>query len=112
MVIGLLWILGCQLAGQLLVDHTGLPVPGPVAGMVLLFGVLLWRDDARIVATGSTLLEHLQLFFVPAGVGVIAYATVLRDNALVLIVAVGVSWLVGLAVAGWLTERLDHGGEA
>ena len=30
-------ILGCQLIGELVVTGTGLPVPGPVVGMALLF---------------------------------------------------------------------------
>ena len=47
------------------------------------------------------LLEHLQLLFVPAGVGVVAYASTLRDQALPLGLAVVVSWLAGLATVAW-----------
>ena len=40
MITGALWVLGCQLVGEVVVRSLGIPVPGPVVGMVLLFGVL------------------------------------------------------------------------
>jgi len=43
---------------------------------------------------------------VPAGVGVVAYVSTLRDDALPIAVAVGVSWLLGLAVVGWTVTLL------
>ena len=38
---GLTWLLGCQLAGEVLAHATGAPVPGAVLGMVVLLVVLL-----------------------------------------------------------------------
>src|SRR5690606_20507941 len=87
---GLTLLLLCQLLGELLVKVTGLPVPGPVVGMVLLFGWLQWRrpgSDSGTIRAADGLLKHLQLFFVPAGVGVIAHAAVLREEALPITVA-------------------------
>lgn len=116
MILGLLWLLGCQLIGEVLVRVTGIPIPGPVVGMVLLFAVLTWRRpsaDAPVVVAGESLLAHLQLFFVPAGVGVIAYLTVLRDHAWPLVVGLLGSWFLGLAaVAVMITvavRRRDGG---
>lgn len=103
MIVGLTWLLACQLLGEVVVRLTGLPVPGPVVGMVLLFALLRWRhadDEAAVVRTADALLSHLQLFFVPAGVGVIAYLTVLRHDALPLGVALVGSWVAGIAVVG------------
>lgn len=40
MINGILWVLGCQLVGEVLVRALGISIPGPVVGMVLLFGVL------------------------------------------------------------------------
>ena len=40
MIAAIALILGCQLAGEALHLLTGLPLPGPVIGMVLLFGWL------------------------------------------------------------------------
>ena len=83
----------------------GLPVPGPVLGMALLFGLLQWRRPragAGVLVVSDVLLAHLQLFFVPAGVGVVLYFGLLRDEAVPLTVALVGSWLVGLVVVGWL----------
>jgi len=111
-IVGLLWLLACQLVGEVLVRVTGAPLPGPVVGMVLLF-VVLWRrrpgEESPVMEAGEYLLAHLQLFFVPAGVGVVAYLTVLRDHALPVAVALVGSWLLGLLVVGWLvTLALRH----
>ncbi|WP_110240941.1 CidA/LrgA family protein [Nocardioides gilvus] len=107
MIRGLTVLLLCQLLGEVLVDLTGLVVPGPVVGMVLLFGWLQWRRPASgsgTVRAANGLLKHLQLFFVPAGVGVIAHAAVLRQEALPITVALVGSWLAGLLVVGWIVQ--------
>ena len=61
-------LLLCQLAGEAIVHVATLPVPGPVVGMMLLFGLLLFRAPLPS-ATGDTadgILNHLSLLFVPA----------------------------------------------
>ncbi|WP_323792378.1 CidA/LrgA family protein [Nocardioides sp.] len=113
MIVGLLWLLCCQLVGEVIVRVLDVPVPGPVVGLVLLWAVLTWRrtpDDAPVVRTGVALLAHLQLLFVPAGVGVVAFAATLRDEALPLTLALVVSWVVGMAVVGWTVPLLVRGG--
>lgn len=111
MLAGLTWLLGCQVAGELLVRVTGVPLPGPVVGMALLFAVLQWRrpaPGAGVFAASDVLLRHLQLFFVPAGVGVVAYLVFLRDAALPVAVGLLGSWLAGLVVAGGLVALLGR----
>ncbi len=108
-ITGLTWLLACQLVGEVLVRLTDVPVPGPVVGMLILFVLLRVRragDDATVVRAADGLLRHLQLMFVPAGVGVVAYTATLRDEALPIAVAVSVSWLLGLAVVGWTVTLL------
>lgn len=107
MIRGLTLLLLLQVVGELLVEVTGLPVPGPVVGMVLLFGWLQWRrpgDAAGVVRASAGLLRHLQLLFVPAGVGVVTHLAVLRTEAVPLGVSLVVSWLAGLAVVGWIVQ--------
>ena len=76
MIPALTALLGFQLAGELIVRLAGIPVPGPVLGMVLLAGFFAVRggvpDDIRNVA--AVVLRHLSLLFVPAGVGLILHA--------------------------------------
>ena len=109
MVAGLTWLLGCQLVGEVLVRATGAPVPGPVVGMVVLLAVLQVRrpgDGAAVVRAADALLRHLQLLFVPAGAGVVAYLGVLHAEALPVGVALVGLWLLGLAVVGWAVALL------
>lgn len=111
MIAGLTWLVGFQLLGELVVRLGDLPVPGPVVGMLLLFVFLRLRrydDEASVVRAGSALLRHLQLFFVPAGVGVVAYLGVLGRDAVPIAVAMLGSWLLGLVVVGWTAVGLER----
>ena len=112
MIVGLLWLLACQLVGEVVVRLTDAPIPGPVAGMVLLFVLLRWRrtgDDSAVVRAGDYLLAHLQLFFVPAGAGVLVYLTVLREHAVPVLVGLLGTWVLALAVVGWTVTALMRG---
>lgn len=109
MINGLLWLLGFQLVGEVLVRSTGLDVPGPVVGMVLLFVVLQVRRPpvtANLFRASDGLLKHLQLLFIPAGVGVVTLLGTVADHPLPLVGALLVSWVAGLLVVGWLTTLL------
>ncbi len=111
MIAGLTWLLGFQVLGEVIVRVLGISVPGPVVGMLLLFVFLRIRrydDSGSIVRAGSALLRHLQLFFVPAGVGIIVYLAVLRDHALPIAAAMLGSWLAGLIVVGWTAVGLER----
>ena len=100
-----------QLMGEALVRSLSVPVPGPVVGMALLLLALVLRPATlqAIRPTTQTLLQHLSLLFVPAGVGVMLHLQRLGDEALAIGVALVVSTLVGLASAAltmvWLMKR-------
>ncbi|KRA30865.1 MULTISPECIES: CidA/LrgA family protein [unclassified Nocardioides] len=111
MIAGLTWLVAFQLAGELVTRVADLPVPGPVVGMLLLFCFLRLRryDDAgSIVRAGTALLRHLQLFFVPAGVGVVLYLGLIGREALPIGVAMLGSWFLGLAAVGWTAVALER----
>ena len=118
-------LLLCQLAGEGVGHATGLPIPGPVIGLVLLALGLAARE--RLAAGGSTelretplgrsantLLGHLSLLFVPAAVGIVQQGGVLAANGLTLMVALVVSTVATLAVTAavcvWATRFLDREG--
>ena len=100
MLAGLTWLLVFQCLGEALVYLTGLPVPGPVVGMLLLFVGLRLRgaipEALNTAATG--LLQHLSLLFVPAGVGVMLHFGRVADEWAAIVAAIVVSTV--LAVAG------------
>ncbi len=80
-----------------------LPLPGPVLGMVLLAGWLLWRDklSPSMMETSSGLLSWLGLLFVPAGVGIVTELALLRSAWFSVTVAlIGSTLLTLLVTAG------------
>jgi len=108
---GFTWLLVFQCAGEVLVRLAGLPIPGPVAGMALLFAALLLRrqaPDAMKVAAGG-LGQHLSLLFVPAGVGVMMYVAQVTDEWLPILAALVVSTVLAIAATAltfaWLARR-------
>ncbi|MEP3113544.1 CidA/LrgA family protein [Nisaea sp.] len=73
-------LLGCQLLGELFIAATGLPLPGPVVGMVILFvGLLIHgKVPGDVAAVSDTLLRNLSLLFIPAGVGVMLHLALIE----------------------------------
>ncbi len=103
----------CQLAGELGVAALGLPLPGPVAGMVLLFlGLVVNKgippDLARVA---DALLPNLSLLFVPAGVGVLLHAGLIGRELVPIAVALVGSTLATIAVTALLMARLRRSRE-
>jgi len=101
-------LLVCQLVGEAIVRLVGLPVPGPVVGMALLFGWMLVRAPTpdELGDTADTLLKHLSLLFVPAGVGVVQHIDRLGHEGLRLIAVVVLGTVIALAVTALTFEYL------
>lgn len=109
MINGALWILGCQLVGEVVVRWLDLPVPGPVLGMVLLFGVLSVRNPPETSGTlraADGLLRHLQLLFVPVTVGIMVHVAAIRQQWLPITGGLVLSWAAGLVTVAGLATLL------
>jgi holin-like protein len=112
MLASLAQILLFQFAGESLSRGLGLPVPGPVLGMLMLFVFLLARGRVAedMTRTAGVLLRYLPLFFVPAGVGVMLILPTLRREGAALFVVVILSTGLTIAVTAWLTQFLMRRG--
>lgn len=101
-------ILLCQLIGEVIVGGLALPVPGPVLGMVLLFGYLVARRGipSDLAKVGDGLLQNLSLLFVPAGVGVMLHLEQLGADWLPLGVGLIGSTALTVIVTALLMDRL------
>jgi holin-like protein len=108
MLAALATLLVCQLAGEAIVRAANLPLPGPVLGMALLFVLMLARAPIAkgIDETANTLLKHLSLLFVPAGVGVVQNLAVLGHEGVRLILVVVLATVITLAVTALTFEYL------
>ena len=126
MIASLSLILLCQLAGEAFVRGLGLPMPGPVIGLMLLLILLLLRDRFASLARGPLqgdgvesvsrgLLANLSLLFVPAGVGVVQKLDLIVDHGIAFLGVLAVSVLITLVVtvgtflvASRLMTRKEH----
>jgi holin-like protein len=99
-------LLAFQLIGEGITFALALPVPGPVLGMTLLLIAVALRRDllGRLKPTTGTLLSHLSLLFVPAGVGVMVHGARLAAEGLAIAVAIVASTVLALAATA-LTVR-------
>ncbi len=108
MIAAIAGLLACQLFGEILVRALLLPLPGPVAGLGLMFLFLVWRgrgrsDPAEAVPqelgrVSDMLLRNLSLLFIPAAVGVVQYLDLLRANAAAITIAIVASTTLALVV--------------
>lgn len=107
MIHGFVVLLSCQLAGEIASRGLGLPVPGPVLGLVVLFLGLRLHARRRSVEAEAPeglarvsdgLLQNLALLFVPAGAGVVQHLGLLREHGAALAVALVASTALTLAV--------------
>ena len=90
---------------------TGLPLPGPVVGMVLLFFALVLRGGvpASLRDTSGRLLQHLMLLLVPASTAVMLHGQRVGDEWLPIVLAAVGGAAVTMAVTAltlrWLLAR-------
>jgi holin-like protein len=100
-----------QLVGEIISRTCGLPIPGAVIGLVLLY-LLLWTQWIKpddLSATTGCLHQNLGLLFVPAGVGVIAYLPMIASEWPILLGTIVVSVAATLAVTGLVMTQLAGG---
>lgn len=97
-------ILSFQLAGEVISRALALPLPGPVVGLILLLLTCILRPSVAALIRSTTLglLQHLSLFFVPAGVGIVAHWGLLRDHGAGLALALMGSTALAIAVGAWV----------
>ncbi|MCC5856685.1 MAG: CidA/LrgA family protein [Ectothiorhodospiraceae bacterium] len=117
MLNAIILILLCQLAGEVLVLLLDLPFPGPVLGMLFLFTGLVIHGGVPdpVKRTSDTLLRHLALLFVPAGVGLMVhFGLVARDWLPILAGLVGSTALalgVTMVMLHWLIRHRGTAGD-
>lgn len=102
MIKGFAALLLFQLLGESIVFVTGLAVPGPVVGLLLLFIAMRaslrfgWSPWAPVESASTALLSNLGLLFVPAGVGVVTLGRFVEGQTFAIVVVLVVSAVMTL----------------
>jgi holin-like protein len=108
MLDGLLILLLFQFAGELLVKGLGLPLPGPVVGMVLLLLALATRAAVlqRVAPAANLLIGNLTLLFFPIGIGIVLEWERYSEHGLALLMSIVFGTLIALVLATLLLKLL------
>lgn len=116
MISALVTLLVFQLLGEVTARAFGLPLPGPVIGMVALFVacVVVPRLADLLRPLVQVLLGHLSLLFVPVGVGIVSHLDLLREDGLAIAAALVISTLAAIAAGALVfvaVVRITGGGD-
>ncbi len=105
----LLWVISWL--GNQIAQLSGLPIPGSVVGMILLFGLLCCGiiKLQHIQVAADFLLKHLTFCFIPIAVGLMNWGSLFYDNALILGLAIIISASLAFLTVGFLTQWLQRG---
>lgn len=88
------------LLGNHLVAAAGLPLPGSVAGMLMLLAALmgLKRIPPALLRVGRLILTHMLLLFIPIVAGIVNYVDALQGQWLAIVAASVIGAMITLAV--------------
>lgn len=107
MLKSLLYIFGFLLLGELIRYLVQLPIAGNILGMILIFIALRLKlirlEDVK--PASDKLIKYLVLFFIPYGVGLMAYYELIADYWLPISIAVIVSSLLSMYVSAVIMDK-------
>jgi len=111
MLQGLIILLLFQLSGEALVALLGLPVPGTVVGMLLLWLGLHLKSGPSdgLRKTSTQLVQHLSLLFLPAGVGLFFLPPHIQQHWPAMVGAIVVATFLSMLFSGWLLKCFSKG---
>lgn len=103
-------IYACLYAGIFISSLLPITIPGSIIGMLILFLLLALQIlPAKWVNPGCfVLIRYMALLFVPIGVGVMQYFTLLQEQFGPVVVSCATSTLVVFLVVSW-SSHLVHG---
>ncbi len=101
--------------GEAIVWGTGIKLPSSIIGMLLLtaslkFKIIKLRDVEGI---SNFLVKNMGFFFVPAGVAIMSYFGIIKDQFIPIVVASTISTIIVIVITGWvhqITRKfMNHG---
>lgn len=102
------FIIALSLIGQVLSTHFHLPLPGNLIGMFLLLFLLFSGiiKESALQKGADLLLKYMSLFFIPAGVGLLAHFELIQGQWLPWVLIVTLSTAIVLIGTGKLIDYL------
>ncbi|MCA3001225.1 MAG: CidA/LrgA family protein [Rhodocyclaceae bacterium] len=109
MIKGLAVLLVFQSLGELASRLLQGAMPGPVLGLILLLMFLVARKNisTSIATAADGLLAHLSIFFIPAAVGVMLYASTLAETGAAWVLAILLSTVAAITTTAVVLRALS-----
>ncbi|MCA3020075.1 MAG: CidA/LrgA family protein [Rhodocyclaceae bacterium] len=109
MIKGLAVLLVFQSLGELASRLLQGAMPGPVLGLILLMMFLVARKNisTSIATAADGLLAHLSIFFIPAAVGVMLYASTLAETGAAWVLAILLSTVAAITTTAVVLRALS-----
>ena len=107
---GITVLLIYELLGEICTLLLRLPIPGPVLGMMFLFLTLMWHGKIpkSLNLASDTLLSHLSLLFIPAGVGVMIHFDLIFQEFIAISLTLLLSTMITMAVTAVIMLATQH----
>lgn len=103
---GMAIIFGFYALGEFISSTLRLPIPGSVVGMLLLL-LALFSGGIQIEwveSEAELFVKNMSIFFVPPGVGIVTYLTLIESQLLPISLALVVSFTVTLLITAKIVE--------
>jgi len=107
-----------QLVGEVAQKVSGLPVPGPVIGLILMLSFLLVTKNnksgnletlrSQLILTSETLIKYLSLLFVPIGVGVVMHLQLLESQLIKVLAILLIGTISTIVFTAFIFLRLSR----
>jgi len=107
-----------QLVGEAAQKLSGLPVPGPVIGLILMLSFLLLTKNnksghletlrSQLILTSETLIKYLSLLFVPIGVGVVMHLQLLESQLIKVLAILLIGTISTIVFTAFIFLRLSR----
>jgi holin-like protein len=110
MIRGLAILLVFQSLGEIVSRILSGAVPGPVIGLLLLLAFLVFSRNLppSISIAADGLLAHLSIFFIPAAVGVMLYASTLASAGAAWVLAISCSTVAAISVTALVLRAMSR----
>lgn len=109
MIKGSFYILFFYFIGELLSLLVKGFLPGSIIGMILLFLSLFFKilDPENVRTAATTITKNMAVFFVPAAVGLMAYAELVSKNAVAIVLSITISTLLTIVSVALIQEKME-----
>lgn len=110
MIQGITIILLFQFVGEMVSRFLNIPVPGTVLGFIFMFLALLVGivNLKQIEEAVNLFLDNLTLIFIPAGVGLMKYLGIIKEQWLSITVSIFISSLLVFLITGRVAQFLER----